>query len=138
VRSEHHETCCVRLVLRRVGRLIYVYWGERLIRLLAPDPNIYYIRSSRDKEPPVTTAVTSVPATRCHAAPGTSRVNIPDSSPISPRRPPGDWPPRWLAVLPVRMIRYGATVSTAIAGTPRFLALDEIGLAFASGMCWSG
>jgi hypothetical protein len=41
-------------------------------------------------------------------------------------------------VLPVRMIRYGATVSTAIAGTPRFLALDEIGLAFASGMCWSG
>jgi hypothetical protein len=50
--------------------------------------------------------------------PGTNRVNIPDSSPISPRRPPGDWPPRWLAVLPVRMIRPEATVPTQSPALP--------------------
>ena len=41
-----------------LGRLIHVYWGERLIRLLAPDPNIYYIGVKPRKELPATTAVT--------------------------------------------------------------------------------
>jgi len=41
-----------------VGRLIHVYWGERLIRLLAPDPNVYYIGIKPRKELPATTAVT--------------------------------------------------------------------------------
>jgi hypothetical protein len=50
---------------------------------------------------------------------------------------PGDWPPRWLAVLPGRVIRPGATAPTQsplrLPGLHVFSPLDEIGLAFALG-----
>jgi hypothetical protein len=48
----------VHLALRRVGRLIHVYWGERLIRLLALDPNVFYIGIKPRRELPVPTPVT--------------------------------------------------------------------------------
>jgi hypothetical protein len=40
------------------GGWCVVYWGERLIRLLAPDPNVYYIGIKPRKDLLVTTAVT--------------------------------------------------------------------------------
>jgi hypothetical protein len=49
-------------------------------------------------------------------------VNIPDSSPISPTSPTRRLASSLARVLPVRMIRSGAIVSTAFAGTPRSLA----------------
>ena len=41
-----------------VGQLIHVYWGETLVRVLAPDPNTYYIGIRARKELPAKTAVT--------------------------------------------------------------------------------
>lgn len=41
-----------------VGQLIHVYWGETLVRVLAPDPSIYYIGIRARKELPQKTAVT--------------------------------------------------------------------------------
>jgi hypothetical protein len=32
-----------------VGQLVHAYWGETLIRVLAPDPNIYYIGNQAEK-----------------------------------------------------------------------------------------
>lgn len=52
-----------------VGQLIHVYWGETLVRVLAPNPNTYYIGIRPRKELPEKTAVTQVSGTRCHASP---------------------------------------------------------------------
>jgi hypothetical protein len=41
-----------------VGQLIHVYWGETLVRVLAPDPNTYYIGIRARKELPAKTPVT--------------------------------------------------------------------------------
>jgi transposase InsO family protein len=41
-----------------VGQLIHVYWGETLVRVLAPDPNTNYIGIRARKELPAKTAVT--------------------------------------------------------------------------------
>jgi len=41
-----------------VGQLVHVYWGETLIRVLAPDPNTYYIGIRARKELPAKTPVT--------------------------------------------------------------------------------
>jgi hypothetical protein len=41
-----------------VDQLVHVHWRETLIRVLAPDPNVYYIGIRPREELPAKTAVT--------------------------------------------------------------------------------